>query len=384
MDKLARLGCPAVLAAAALTGLGAWSDPGPFETRAPRALGREAVALYNSACAEALRGDADRAAAHLLGSVKAGFNDFSHMRRDPDLRGLREHPVFRAIVAAREAADEQLARRNLQRWRQRLDPGQYRFETDEKRRLVYASALDDAAHRDMRRMLSDLSAHLEQSLFAPPSADIEARDRVLVVVPSDRDAARLLTEANTAGVYYHSRRELIAADPHRALRHEFVHALHHRHMDAVGQEHAAWIQEGLAALYEEYRLDPDGDVRFTPNDREPLTRMLATTGRLIPWRDLATMRPDAVQADAARAYPQLRSIFRYIADRDRLAAWYETYVDGFEDDPTGVTALEVAFGHPVDELERQWRRWLDRRPPPAAGGEAAVADRVVRPDAEQG
>jgi hypothetical protein len=185
-------------------------------------------------------------------------------------------------------------------------------------------------------------------------------------------------------VYYHSRRELIAADPHRALRHEFVHALHHRHMDAVGQEHAAWIQEGLAALYEEYRLDPDGDVRFTPNDREPLTRMLATTGRLIPWRDLATMRPGAVRADAARAYPQLRSIFRYIADRDRLAAWYETYVDGFEDDPTGVTALEVAFGHPVDELERQWRRWLDRRPPPAAGGEAAVADRVVRPDAEQG
>ena len=124
--------------------------------------------------------------------------------------------------------------------------------------------------------------------------------------------------------------------------------------------------------------------RFAANDREPLTRTLAATGRLIPWRDLAAMRPDTLRADAARAYPQLRSIFRYIADQDRLAAWHDTYVDGFEDDPTGVTALELALGRPVDELERQWRRWLDRRPHPAGGGEAAVADREVRPDAEQG
>ncbi|MHC5009051.1 MAG: hypothetical protein ACYTGF_17030, partial [Planctomycetota bacterium] len=184
--------------------------------------------------------------------------------------------------------------------------------------------------------------------------------------------------------YYHSRRELIAADPHRALRHEFVHALHHRHMDAVGQEHAAWIQEGLAALYEEYRLNPDGGIRFVANDREPLARMLAAKGRLIPWRDLAAMRPDAVRADAARAYPQLRSMFRYMAEQEHLAAWYETYVDSFEEDPTGIRALEVTFGRPVDELERQWRRWLDRQPPAAVGGEATVADRVVHSDAGHG
>jgi hypothetical protein len=385
MDKLARLGYSAALAAAALAGGAAWSDPGALEARAPLALGREAVALYNTACTEARRGESDRAAAYLLRAVKAGFTDFSHMRRDPDLRSLREHAVFRAIVAARDAADEELTRRNLQRWRQRLDPGRYRFETDEKRRLCYASALDEPAHRDMRRMLDDLSAHLDRSLFGHPSSgQVSARGRVLIVVPSDRDAARLLTEPNTAGVYSHQRRELVAADAHRALRHEFVHVMHHGHMDALGQEHPAWIQEGLAALYEAYRPDPNGGIRFTANDRQPLTSTLAAAERLIPWRDLFAMRPAALRAEAARAYPQLRSIFRFIADQGRLEAWYETYVDRFEGDPTGATALELALGHPLEELERRWRRWLDRQRDAANGGDSGVADEDRRPGAARG
>jgi hypothetical protein len=363
MDKLARLGYPAVIAAAALLGPGARSDPGALGPEAVRGPGREAVALYNTACTESQRGDADRAATYLLRAVKAGFNDFSHMRRDPDLRGLREHAVFRAIVAARAAADEQLTRRSLQKWRQRLDPERYRFEIDEQRRLCFASALDEAAHRDMRRMLADLSAHLDRSLFGRPSAEqAVARGRVLIVVPSQRDAARLLTEPNAAGVYFHRRRELIATDPHRSLRHEFVHVRHHAHMDALGQEHPAWIQEGLAALYEEYRPAPDGAVRFPANDRQPLTRTLAATGRLMPWRDLVAMRPEPLQAEAARTYPQLRSMFRFIADQGRLEAWYDTFVDRFEDDPTGAVALELALGRPLDELERRWRRWLQEQP----------------------
>jgi hypothetical protein len=331
---------------------------------APETVGREAVALYNTACTEARLGESDRAAASLLSAVKAGFNDFSHMRRDPDLRGLREHVVFRAIMAARDAADEELARRSLQRWRRRLDPGRYRFETDETQGLCYATALDESAHRAMRRMLANLSDHLGRSLFGRPSArPAPTRGRVVIVVPSDRDAARLLAEPHAAGIYSHRRRELVAADPHRALRHEFVHALHHGHMDAVGQEHPAWIQEGIATLYEDYRLEPDGGVRFPANDRQPLAVTLVASGRLIPWRELVTMPSDALQAEAARTYPQLRSIFRFIAHEGRLEAWYETYVDGYDRDPTGAAALETALGDPLDELERRWRRWLRQQRP---------------------
>ena len=34
----------------------------------------------------------------VLQAVQAGFKDFSHMRRDADLQGMREHPMYRALI----------------------------------------------------------------------------------------------------------------------------------------------------------------------------------------------------------------------------------------------------------------------------------------------
>jgi hypothetical protein len=351
MDKLARLGWAAAVGVLAWTSPGAWARPGP-----------EAVALYNAACAESLAGESDKAAASLLKAVKAGFHDFSHMRRDPDLRELRTHPVYRAIVDARAAADDLLTERNLQRWRERLDPGRYRFETDDEARTTWVTALDETARRDARRMLDELSAALAQSLFGPPTAGAPDHGRVIIVLPAAEDAARVLGEPNAAGVYRHGRRELIAFDAGRSLRHEFVHALHQAHMDRVGQEHAAWVQEGLATLYEDYRSGPAGDLVFTPNDRQPLTRDLAQHDRLIRWQTLMAMDASTLRAEARRAYPELRSIFRYLAEQGRLETWYERYVDGFAADPSGVAALEAALGRPLDDLEQRWRRWLAAQP----------------------
>jgi hypothetical protein len=356
MDKLARLGCAAVLGAAFLMCSGASQDL------------RAAVKLYNAACEECRHGDLDRSAAYLIKAVKAGFVDISHLRRDPDLRPLRTHPVYQAIVAARDAADEQLSRRRLERWRQRLQRPRYRHETDERLRLSFVCALDETAYRTMRRMLESLNDHLARDLFAPSAAQAAPTHHVIVVVPEGRDAAAYLTESHVEGVYHHGRRELIAADAGRVMRHEFVHALHHRHMDALGQDHAAWVQEGLACLYEEYRVADDGAVTFPVNDRQPLAHMLAANDRLIAWPQLLTMSSKTLRAEAPRAYPQLRSIFRYIAEQDRLQAWYDAYVGGFHEDPSGLTALEVTLGSPVADLERRWRRWLDGQPDGREGG----------------
>ncbi len=312
----------------------------------------DSVMLYNAACVQCRLGALDRSATYFIRAVKAGFGDISHARRDPDLRALRDHAVFRAIVDARAAADEMLARRQMDEWRRQLGEAGYRYEVDTPRRLVFVSSLADSAHADMRRILDRQTDHLEQTLFPG------TRGHVVVVIPNREDAADLLTRKHVSGLYNHRRRELVTLGHPRAVRHELAHAIHHGHMDALGQEHPLWIQEGFASLYENYRLDDDGTVEFLPNDRSDQIQTLAVNDWLMPWIELAGLKPAAMRTEAFRVYPQLRSIFRFIANEGHLESWYRAYVEGFDTDPTGLAAIELAFGQPIEGVEAAWRRWL--------------------------
>jgi hypothetical protein len=314
----------------------------------------DAVMLYNAACVRCRLGRTDEGARFLLRSIKAGFADFGHLRRDPDLRGLRGHAVYRAIVDAREAADEMLAARQLERWRGLLPAESCRFEADTRRRINYVTCLDESAHAEAARTLEALERHLQDALFAGLD-----RGWVLVAIPEPDDAVRLLARDSVQGHYSHLRRELVAADPQRALRHEFVHALHNAHMDALGQDHALWIQEGLATLYEDYETGDTGTIRFLANDREQLVAVLARRGELLPWREIARLAPEDLRADGAAIYAQLRSILGWIENTAGLAAWYRACTETFDADPSGLAALEAALGAPVDECERRWRLGLD-------------------------
>ncbi len=315
----------------------------------------DSVMLYNAACVQCRLGALDRSAAYFIKAVKSGFGDISYARRDPDLRALRGHPVFRAIVDARAAADEMLARRQMEVWRRQFGDAGYRYEVDTSRRLVFISSLDDTRHADMRAMLDRLTDHLEQTLF------LGTRNHVLVVIPNREDAAGLLTRKHVSGLYNHRRRELVTLGHPRAMRHELAHAIHHGHMDAVGQDHPLWIQEGLASLYENYEFLDDGTVRFTPNDRSEQVQTLAANQWLMSWAELVQVPPSAMKTEAFRVYPQLRSVMRFIADEGHLESWYRSYVEGFDTDPTGVHAIELAFGQPIKDVETAWRRWLGEK-----------------------
>lgn len=59
------------------------------------------INLYNLACAFALKGDADRALDALEQSVREGYRGFEWMKRDGDLRSLREHPRFKKLLEGR-------------------------------------------------------------------------------------------------------------------------------------------------------------------------------------------------------------------------------------------------------------------------------------------
>ena len=59
-----------------------------------------ALVFYNLACSYSLTDQFDRAAAALQHAFKLGYRDFNWLARDPDLRKLRQHPLFQEVVAA--------------------------------------------------------------------------------------------------------------------------------------------------------------------------------------------------------------------------------------------------------------------------------------------
>jgi hypothetical protein len=314
--------------------------------------------LYNAACAHARLGQRDEAAAALLRAVKAGFLAFDAMRRDPDLEPVRDHPVFQAILEAAQRSSDSGRHQAQRQWRLTHGDTAYRYETDEARRLDFATALDEVSHQEMRRMLERQADQMIAALFGqPPAHD------VLIAVPTPEHARALFGgDELIGGIYQHSMRRLVARDIGGALRHEFFHALHYGHMERLGQEHPIWIQEGMAALYEDYELDAAGNIRFLPNHRQEIVQRRAGAGILMGWSALMGLDAARFMDQAGHLYPQVRSIFRFLAERGLLERWYAAYVGGFDRDPSGGEALEQVFGQPLAQVETEWRRWVAALP----------------------
>jgi tetratricopeptide (TPR) repeat protein len=60
---------------------------------------RNPLVFYNLACSYALNSEFDQAASSLDKALALGYRDFKWLARDPDLRQLRKHPLYRAIRA---------------------------------------------------------------------------------------------------------------------------------------------------------------------------------------------------------------------------------------------------------------------------------------------
>lgn len=58
---------------------------------------RNPLVFYNLACSYSLTGAVDLAASALDKALALGYRDFKWLAKDPDLRTLRKHPVFRSI-----------------------------------------------------------------------------------------------------------------------------------------------------------------------------------------------------------------------------------------------------------------------------------------------
>ncbi|MGH7967645.1 MAG: TPR end-of-group domain-containing protein [Limisphaerales bacterium] len=58
---------------------------------------RNPLVFYNLACSYSLNRELDLAVAALENALTLGYRDFKWLARDPDLRPLRQHPLYRSI-----------------------------------------------------------------------------------------------------------------------------------------------------------------------------------------------------------------------------------------------------------------------------------------------
>ncbi|MGV6815381.1 MAG: hypothetical protein ACWA5W_10310, partial [Phycisphaerales bacterium] len=151
------------------------------------------------------------------------------------------------------------------------------------------------------------------------------------------------------------------------------HVLHWRDMNRLGQAHAPWIQEGLASLVEDYDMQGSHLVpvaswrtnivkRMNDRHRMPTIEKLAST----QMQSFTSTRPLA-------KYAQARTIMLYLLDQGKLGEFYTVYTQEYDADPTGVRALELVIGKEIDEINTDFRAWVDAlETVPETGGDLAA------------
>jgi hypothetical protein len=328
------------------------------------------VVHYNLACARSLQGDAAGAAALLVRAVELGFDDLSQITRDPDLNGVREEESYKSLVANWDRVLELRGDANF-RAVQAQYGASYSYVKDERLRLAYASAFDPTSFAQARAEVERLHAWGTAHLFPDQAAegDGEPGDPwVVVILPTRRDFERWAAATYGAGAignfrqiggqYNHDSKRLIAQDLGGTLRHEFFHILHWRDMSRRRQMHPIWVQEGLCSLVEDFDVQADGSLRIAPSWRTNIVRRLARSNNLFKLEKLAGLDHNRFSNSNPLAnYAQARAVFMYLLSADRLGQWYEAYTAGFDEDPSGIRALEQVLGKPVEDINRDYKAW---------------------------
>ena len=338
----------------------------------------EPINLYNLACVRAQLGQSDAAVDALERAAATGFTDFVLLQRDPDLAPVRGLARYKTLVEKKGEWQRRSAERLMAKLRDRLGEG-YAYDIDADHKLIYAASPEITTLAGLKDALQTQWRGQRRELFATgPDA------YVTVVVPSAADYHRIMRYHNVGGAYFDATKTLVAQRSGGVMRHEFTHALHAADREPLGQEHAAWVVEGLGVLYESAEIESaeGGDVLvpLADNARLPAAAAAARRRGLVPLSTMLAMTPGEFMKRPNLTYAQAGSVMLYLRDRGLLRNFYEAYKRTYDADPTGGRALEQASGMDVPAFEAAWTKWLLHRPPaPFAGGAALFLGAQLAP-----
>lgn len=341
------------------------------------AIPDDAQVLFDCARIASRLGDARGSAGYVIRALRAGFADRQALDAHPDLARLRSHEAWeqvramvqqfdeiaRVATASKEhpanhtapagVADEGIATRSLHQWLERFGGGRYRVEAFPALHLVTASAVEPEGFRRTMLTIEKLSAALTRHLFGGIQEDL-----VLLVVATRKDGATFLVDENIGGLYDHEDRRLVARETGGSLRHEYTHVVHYGQMQRLHQHHPMWIQEGLATLFEDWKLADDGALVILPNLRTNDAFDRVRRHQALPWVDFFALDGGSFMSQPRWNYAQARSILMFLSAHGKLTGWYRAFVAGWGDDPTGRRALEQVFGAPLARIEESWKEWV--------------------------
>jgi hypothetical protein len=324
---------------------------------------------YNLACVRCQLNKTKLAREAMEKSIDLGFADFGAMEKDEHLACLRDTDWFKQLIArAGQLADATIDKR-IDRYKKGFAK-QYAVEKDEAKRLAYMNGLDARALATAREEIDRINTWWTRDLLArDPKAPIAPTPWVLVMLPTRADyqvwARKNFGDRaeNIGGIYDNSKKELVSRDLGPTFRHEFLHILHWRHMNELGQLHPVWVQEGLCSLIEDVAWNADGSAKPLPSWRTNMLKRLASAAKPPAWTDVLKMSQEKFSGDRPLAhYAMARSMFLYLHAQGKLGAWYQHYTANFAADPTGGKSFEAVLEKPIKQIETEWRKWLKELP----------------------
>jgi len=326
------------------------------------------VALYNTGCAHALKGQKAQAVAFLRKAYDAGFSQYDVMREDPDLAGVREMDSYQRLVGemmqyVRLIEGAELRKLKRAMMKKELAADAYKMYVDTRRNLIFLHDKSDAEFAAARNTLCGWADYLWANLFT-----YRPNKALYIVLLTDDDAPALLEQE--AGLYHAKLRTVFCSDrgmgqAGRAsvVVRELVNALHAVDMKTRRQVHAVWLVEGLASLFDSARLG--AAPTFLPDGRLGMLQALLTSPRNVTWTQFAKVGEQAFQQNAELTYGYARYVMLFLHQKGLLKKFYDEYTKPAEyvRDAGGLTAIATVSGKTIDEIQGEWRKWVAAQKP---------------------
>jgi hypothetical protein len=138
-----------------------------------------------------------------------------------------------------------------------------------------------------------------------------------------------------------------------------VHEIVHPFMRANFPECPDWFNEGLASLYEQSE-DRGGHIRGRTNWRLAGLQQAIRDGNLSSFEGLtATTADQFYNQDRGSNYAQARYLCYYLQERGLLVKFYQEFVAGRKDDPTGYKTLQKVLGEKdMAAFQKRWEAYV--------------------------